>query len=356
MYREQNSQVAQEGESPATEAGAHLLFLLQNGLYALQASVVAEVIHLPELTPVEEAPHYVIGMFNLRGAIIPVIDLAMRLGHGRRRYSLDEHLIVAHAGGDFVGILVDEVQEVVDIGADELYSPTDFSAQSAHHHSVKALARRDGNIVMQLDVNELLHTPLDTSVEVLEEAAVEDAPLHFMPEATAEQRQLLYSRKLQLMQAAADERSDERYSLGVCELGGELFALPLEAIREFAELSQLTPVPCTPGHILGNANLRGDILTVIDIRPFLGMTPTPPTTPASIIVVCFDDIEAGIYVDEILDVMHLGADEMEALPLVLKPQLESTISATVRFGERVVSIVAIEKLLGHASVSVEEYV
>lgn len=97
-----------------------LIFSIQDSLLAIDAHVVREIHWLPELTPIEEAPPYVTGVFNLRGKIIPVIDLAIRLGHASQQYHLTDNLIVTEIEERLTGMIVNEVHEVTSIPPEDI--------------------------------------------------------------------------------------------------------------------------------------------------------------------------------------------------------------------------------------------
>ena len=76
----------------------YLTFLLQDVWYAVEVSQVREILRLPALTPVTEAPHYMIGVANYRGRMLPVMDLGLRLGQPPRSYRIHDHVIVLEQG------------------------------------------------------------------------------------------------------------------------------------------------------------------------------------------------------------------------------------------------------------------
>ena len=80
-----------------------LIFSLGEEHFAIDASIVREIIWLPEVTPIEEAPDYIVGVINLRGKIAPVADLNLRFGHPRKRYHITDNVIVIEKDGFMAG-------------------------------------------------------------------------------------------------------------------------------------------------------------------------------------------------------------------------------------------------------------
>jgi purine-binding chemotaxis protein CheW len=77
-------------------------------------------------------------------------------------------------------------------------------------------------------------------------------------------------------------------------------------VREFTDLQRIIPVPCCPDYIVGDLNLRGDILTVVDIRQALQMPVVEAAPTAKVMVVPLGDSLVGVLVDQVFDVFDLG--------------------------------------------------
>ncbi len=115
-----------------------LIFSIQGSLFAIDAHVVQEILWLPELTPIEESPPYIVGVFNLRGKIVPVMDINVRFGHIPLRYHLADRVIVTEIEGRQTGIIVNEVHDVIsipstDIEASPLYPKSQIQNPKSSH-------------------------------------------------------------------------------------------------------------------------------------------------------------------------------------------------------------------------------
>ena len=102
----------------------------------------------------------------------------------------------------------------------------------------------------------------------------------------------------------------------VVTLGGYRFAVEVRYAREVVVFDEYTIVPLAPAHLLGVANLRGNIMPVVDIRPLLGMTPAAAGREVRALVVERDGVQAGLLIDEVLGLEPLEgvatADDQEA--------------------------------------------
>ena len=131
-----------------------------------------------------------------------------------------------------------------------------------------------------------------------------------------EERSILKSRAQALARASGGGAADgETLEAVEFELAGESYAIPLAQVREVGPLHDLTPVPGTPGFILGIINLRGEIRTVIDLKKFFDLPDAGLTQLNQILLIEHDDLQLGILADAIRGVRHLPlADLQPGLP------------------------------------------
>ncbi len=127
-------EVHQEEED--TQEGKFLTFILGREVYGLEIRYVTEIIGIQKVTPVPDMPAYVRGVINLRGKVIPVMDVRLRFGMEARDYDERTCIVVIEASETIVGLIVDTVQEVLEIPAEQI--------EETHH-----LRRGQGNQFMQ---------------------------------------------------------------------------------------------------------------------------------------------------------------------------------------------------------------
>ena len=131
-----------------------LCFTLGTDDFAMPLLSVREVIGLPELTPIPQAPSYFLGMMNLRGQVISVIDLRVKLGIKGNKGS-ETSVIIIDLGEHFLGLVVDSVNSVISPTKDEISPPPDLSRTPASEF-VDAVYRKDNKLVLILDIIRVL--------------------------------------------------------------------------------------------------------------------------------------------------------------------------------------------------------
>jgi purine-binding chemotaxis protein CheW len=133
----------------------YVTFRLAEEIYGINVMQVQEVLRVSEIAPVPGAPHYVLGIINLRGNVVTVIDTRIRLGLETTEVTDSTRIVIIEGAKHVVGILVDCVAEVVDLATSEIESaPNVGNDESAKY--IQGVASRDGELLILVDLNKLL--------------------------------------------------------------------------------------------------------------------------------------------------------------------------------------------------------
>jgi len=142
-------------DAPArAETGRYLLFALGQEEYALEVAKTREVLGLAPITPVPGTPKFVRGVMSLRGAVLPVIDLRVAFGLPARD---GEHtgILVAASDGVELGLVVDRVTGMIDVGPEAVQETPPPGGESATS-VIRGIRRAQGNVTIVLDVGMVL--------------------------------------------------------------------------------------------------------------------------------------------------------------------------------------------------------
>ena len=154
---EENVLFARESDIPAEEAAPklqtnkYLICISEGLLYGIDAEQVETIITDHTITRLPRVPHYVRGIINLRGQIIPIIDIRLRLGKPQAEESC---IIVVNIGSDCMGILVDGVDKMVDVSRDSILP---MPTQNPQKLTSGMCSLPDGGTLLILDCGLLLH-------------------------------------------------------------------------------------------------------------------------------------------------------------------------------------------------------
>ncbi len=340
----------------------YLTFQLQNLQYAIGTDHVLEIFPLPELQIVPEVPHDILGVINLRGKILPVMHLRRRLGQATPVCRVTDNVVVLECQGLQVGLIVDQVSEVCAI--DDLDIVQDLTYSRQNHVNTAFLQ----GVVQLGDDNILLLNPqalivladeltnwigesdsLSANLERLQDIARAQLDLTtdfyqlYFATATDDERQLLKQRALELRQLLVTSDTSRLIPLAVFGLSGEYFGMNLELVREFIKVQNVRPIPCCPDRIIGNMNLRGEIMTLVDIRPALRLD--APAIGTEAIVAQVGSLVAGISIDELHDILYLDPAELATVPVANQSSRQGLVISTIPYREKLLSILNLPQLL-----------
>jgi purine-binding chemotaxis protein CheW len=146
------SQVAQSANDPITQ---WVTFFLDNEKYGIKVMQVQEVLRMTEIAPVPGAPHYVLGIINLRGNVVTVIDSRKRFGLPDKEPDDSTRIVIIEAGDNVVGILVDSVAEVVDLRGSEIETAPNVGTDESSKY-IQGVSSQRQELLILVDVDKLL--------------------------------------------------------------------------------------------------------------------------------------------------------------------------------------------------------
>jgi purine-binding chemotaxis protein CheW len=141
-----------------TRAGKYLSFQLGSEEFAIQVLKVREIMGIQHITSVPHMPADVRGVINLRGRVIPVIDLRLKFGLEEKEYGQRTCIIVVQLQRDskvHMGIIVDEVSEVLNLTGGDIQNTPDFGSETAPPYLL-GMANVKGKVKILLDIDEIL--------------------------------------------------------------------------------------------------------------------------------------------------------------------------------------------------------
>lgn len=273
--------------------------------FALPIAALQEVVNFPErITPVPLSPAFLLGLFNLRGTLIPIVDLKPLLaiadaasvgGAGLANATpVTEKIAIVDVEGIRVGLLFDSTSEILRVRASQRtrfeYDPSHVAPQV-----VSGAIKLDGG---------------DRILQILAPGAL--VHIENMPQLLA--RQAL----------SAPQRRQQRQRLQCVSFTVEhsRLALPMSAIREIIRIPELQKSALASVFCVGMLNLRGTVVPVVDFAHFLGLQASRPepeiagtaSDPRRILIVKQEDVHFGLLVDAVDSIVTYYADELLAMP------------------------------------------
>lgn len=156
---------------------------------------------------------------------------------------------------------------------------------------------------------------------------------------------VLAERAESLAQEGVEEPPDEITSVMLFRLGEEWYAVRVEQVREIFSGYVITPVPCTADQILGVMSIRGDIISVTDIRRLLHLPGTGLDMEVPVIVVYDGKCASALTVDEIGDILEVAQDDIQPPLAVLEKSQAEYITGSIYTNGTLVALVNLDRVL-----------
>jgi purine-binding chemotaxis protein CheW len=158
-----------------TETTQYLTFKLDEEIFALDVAKVREILEYPAITKVPQTPDFMRGVINLRGSVVPVIDLRLKFGMSATVQGINTCIIVAEVEMEgetiLLGALADSVQEVNEMEPGQIEAAPHIGTK-LNTDFIKGMGKQDGNFVMILDIDRVFSSEELEAVHELEAASV----------------------------------------------------------------------------------------------------------------------------------------------------------------------------------------
>ncbi|WP_052487455.1 chemotaxis protein CheW [Gordoniibacillus kamchatkensis] len=253
---------------------------------------VKEIVRVPEITKVPNAPDYIEGACNLRGHVLPIIDGRARLNIAKKEKDENSRVLVIDVNGSATGVVVDRVSEVLRVSTQDIEEPPQIVTNMSSDYLQGVVKLEGGNrLIMLLDVIK----------------AVKGS------EAT------LQTHEQQIARVASDDSKQESDAgdddqLVSFLLGHEEYAIGIMQVKEIIRVPEIMKVPNCEVYVEGVVSIRNDLLPIINLRTYFGMEYKEITDQTRVLVVDMGDFTAGIMVDKVLEVLRIHANIIQPLP------------------------------------------
>jgi purine-binding chemotaxis protein CheW len=163
-----------------TETTQYLTFKLEDEIFALDISKVREVLDFTNITKVPRTPEFMRGVINLRGSVVPVVDMRLKFGMSRTEKTVNTCIIIVEVAVDgekiILGTLADSVQEVLDLDTDHI-EPAPRIGTRLKTEFIKGMGKRNTRFIIILDIDKIFSTDELTHVQDVGEGVTAEKPI-----------------------------------------------------------------------------------------------------------------------------------------------------------------------------------
>ena len=326
----------------------YLIFGLHGSQYGISAISVEEIFALPELCSLATAPRDVIGMFNWRSKMVPVMHLDLRFGRRFSGCNLSDRVIIIQWQNIYIGIVAHEVYDVQELSVQSFDLSSIEARQSPEdRNSIAGISQFKDNPVVCLDLDRLIREP--NSIVALEDPDAQipgaaDFYSRCYPQASVADRATFATRAKRLKIVATETDSTTEKAILTVQIGSEYLGLPMELVVDVDTLDRfpLSIVPVAPKHILGQINWRGEVLPILELGDILKIEHLPRQ---EFVVVEINNMSVGIAVDRIFDVFNFASSQIEMLPIAFTGKLSTYLSGVTKYDDNLMYLVKLQQLI-----------
>jgi purine-binding chemotaxis protein CheW len=299
----------------------YVTFTLGQESFGINLKMVEEIIELPTVTKVPDAPPYVLGVICLRDQVLPLLDFIQLLqAEPSEKPVAGDMVILLSFGQAKLGIVVDGIQEIIRIREEDILPPPQTLSER-EAKDLEGVVLRSDRMVSLLKVLDII-----TGEDQAKIAAMSTS---------------LMTQETDDAQAAAAHE----LPLVVFRLGNEAFSLRLHEVREIIMVGNITPIPRAPSFIEGVLNLRGEVMPVIDLRERFGLPRLATTSVSRIVITPIGGVSTGLIVDSVDEVKSVDLRRLEDPPKVSAVGANAFIEKVARVDEGVIFLLNVQCLL-----------
>ena len=341
--RPQAAAAPAESGSRDEAVGQYVTFYVEKESFAFPLASVLEIIRVPETVKVPMAPKSLVGLANLRGSVLPVLDLRQVLAFPQTDYSDATRVVVTDVGTP-VGLVVDRVAQVLNVDRDKIES-SDTVQSTVKSELLTGVVKDVGgrSLVQLLDVKRCVSLEFAAVVESARKGA---RTIGDTGSADAEASQV----------GEQDEKEDDSIQIVSFVVDDQEYAFSIADVQEIVRVPEnISHVPRADANVIGIMNLRNRLLPLVGMRRIFGLAESALNENCRILVVTLGDNggqheSVGIVVDQVREVLRVDPSVRDRVPALLtKNGLESQIESVCRLedGKRLVSVIAAKALFAH---------
>ena len=291
----------------------HLYFKLGNSKYAVNTANVLEIMKLPELDYPQKLPNNIIGLLKYNNFVINVVDIRFYLDIEVNGYNTNNELLIVKTDETIFGIITDKVIGIVPLESSNIDTIPFIDNKTI----IDSIYKQNQETVFIINIysieNRLKQTVKSLDIDIPSLFPKDDASVALMK---------------QRMEAIAEKSSFSLMSgelhykkkLISFNLNNNLYCITLDYVKEVMKDTSITKVPGTPNFVEGIMNLRGDYITVLNLKKFLNISsdsdeepkkdPKKESEKTPVIIVSCNDMELAFLIDKINELFEVSEDKI----------------------------------------------
>lgn len=318
-----------------------LVFTAEGRNYAIRLDAVREITRMVLITKAPETPEFVEGVVNLRGDIVPVIDFRKRLKLTPKEHTLSTPIVFVGSKSGVYGIVVDKVMKVAMLKEEDIAEQHDD--RLGH---VEGVAKYGDDIVFIIDADRLQNPQgdgRDYEPEIVsQEAAPVNQPVTYLGEVSDK---ILKARSDVLGQSIEETMTDMMFNVIAFSLGPESYVIKTDDVMEVFTADKITMVPGAHMGMAGVINLRGEIVSIIDVAKIIGIEARDSQGLKEIVIVSQGDKKHGLLVGQIAGIKNLEGKTIQMPMETFEVHKAEYIEGEVNINGTIMALLKVQAIL-----------
>ncbi|BAI80665.1 conserved hypothetical protein [Deferribacter desulfuricans SSM1] len=309
-------------------------FSIKNEIFGLNADYIDSIVRIPEYTKVPKTSKELLGISNLRGDVVPIIDLALKLGYDEPvEIGENSRAIILDYKGEKAALTVDEMKSVLN---QEDYETEDLPPTMSSNVDKKYISG-----VLKIKQNDMLVQLLDIE-NMMELNYVEDSK----SDGSFKHQDQKYLDESN--QAQVEEEKFISFIVDDVE-----YAVKVQQIREILRYQEISEVPGLQDYVLGIFPLRNEIIPVISARKLFKKSCIDITEDARIVILEIKNFKIGLLVDKVNEVLSVEKSFIEDLSTLFNSSESREINGVIKLdeGKQIILILNSEKIFNEDELS-----
>jgi len=256
-----------------------IVFKVDEEEFALKICNIKEIIRIPKLIKIPNAPLHITGLCSLRGDLIPVIDSRKLFGMPHKEFDDSSRIIVTDIHGNKIGLLCDKVSQVITVEESAIKEPPGSIRGIDDGIINSILILSNGNrVVMLLDAEKITKASDLQNVTRSGHTSVGNSK-------------------------GLESKEDEEEEIIIFSIGIGEYGVSINYVKEIIRLPDITRVPNKPSYIEGMFSIRNQLLAVVNLRKLLGMDCKQLDESSRVVIISNGSFSFGVIVDKVSHVM-----------------------------------------------------
>lgn len=325
------------------EPQKYVSFTAGKNKYALNILNIMEIMNLPELDYPQKLPSNIAGLLKFNNIILNITDVRFFLNLEIEPYTINNKLLIVKTTETIFGIIVDKVGDIIDLNG----AQTEFIPFVSPDGIIKTTCIINGETISILDA-EAIENALKNNTTSSQTNVCNLFPSDKNSVEVFKQRALkLFER--QYVTETSDIFSENKFAVFV--LNDNTYGINLKSVKEFYNRINLTPLPCSKDFIEGIVAVRGEFITVLNLKKLLNFEKTQYFEDAKIIILNSDIFKCGILADNIKNIIEVREEKIKKITLTPENKFFST---EIIDNNTVTPILDTEKLLSDEKLFIDE--